>query len=409
MDGGPHNQTFGNYAFVRIWQNKTILMSIGVPLFTAFFLDFFRTPTFSHWSKLFLLLITCTGLSPMASFFMPFMGGLLGFSFWCSQGIRNGGSLKKFLMFFASYTYLLLISFYCLTNVNRAHLDYLGSLWFFPKTFEGQFKWVFYNFWSYPSIILVLFTILSVVVIKRSYRRFLIIWLILCVSLFLNPIVFPFVTQITTLNTYWRLFYLLPFPLVIGLPITFLDRVNKFRPGFAYMAFLGLLLVSIIGNLWPHQYATFGKVPFAFGQYKIDPNLESEVKKIVSVSTPGPMLAPDRYSEVIPMYSPDFPQVCVKRYALMAYSIQHGKIKETEAKFRAIDYITGSSKKGLRDVRLLIKKGLVNIVLDPKVTKRKDWRRFYPTLVRNGFRCVEKNKLFFVYVKNENGRIRSGK
>ena len=408
IDGAPH-RSFGNFAFVRIWQGKAILMSIVVPLFTAFSLDFFRTPTFSHWNRLFLLLVACAGLSCTASFFMPFLGVLLGFSWWCAQGTRNRGILKKLLTFFSSYAYFLLVVFYCLVNLERTSIDYIGFAGW-PETFEGQFKLVFVDFWSYPTIMMVVFTVLSVIVVERSYRRFLIAWIILCVILFLNPIVFPFVSsEATSLAIYWRLFYLLPFPLVIGLPMTFLDRANNLKPGFAYLVFSGLILVSIIGNLSPHKYATFGKIPFVLGQYKIDPKLESEVKKIISVSTPGSMLAPDKYSSIIPRYSPDFPQVSVRRFTLMTHSIEHGKIKEANIKFRAIDYISGSSKpgsskQGLEDVIFLIRKGLGNIVLDIKVTKQEDWPVFALHLAKNGFRCVEKNRLFLVYSKNEQHR-----
>ena len=250
IDGGSHH-SFGNFSFVRIWQGKAILMSIVVPLFTAFTLDYFRMPTFSRWSRLFLLLVTCTGLTSMAAFFMPFLGGLLGFSYCCAHGERWKGSLKKLFWYLSSYMYLLSASLYCYINMNETRMSYIGSWWWFPKTFYGQFKLVFIDSLSYPVIALVLFTILSIVAIERSYRTFLISWILLCVTLFLNPIVFPFVTKITTFNAYWRLFYLLPFPLVVGLPLIIFDRTNKLRPSVAYTVFLTLLTIGIVGNLWP--------------------------------------------------------------------------------------------------------------------------------------------------------------
>jgi hypothetical protein len=136
--------------------------------------------------------------------------------------------------------------------------------------------------------------------------------------------------------------------------------------------------------------------------------VETDVKKIISVSNSGPMLAPDRYSSRIPMYSPDFPQVCVRRYALKGFSIQHGKMREANIKFRAIDYITGWSKKGLGDVRFLIKRGLVTTVVDSKVIERSDWRRFAAILTKNGFECVEKNKRFLVYTRGKGGQSKKG-
>lgn len=402
LDGAPH-RSFGNYAFVRIWQNKAILMSVGVPLFTAFSLDFFRAPTFLHWSRLFLLLVACAGLSPMAPVFMPFMGFLLAFSWsWCAYETGNHQSVKRLLIYFTSYAYLLLVTLNCAIALNRTSLDHIGSLRrFFPTTFEGQFKLVFVDFLSYPSIMFVLFFILSVVIVEKSHRRFLTVWIISCVTLLLNPIVFPFVSKITTFNTYWRLFYLLPFPLMIGLPLIFLDRVDTLKPGLYYLAFFGLLLVSTLGNLVPHNYATFGKAPFAFGQYKIYPPYESDVKKIIAVSKPGPMLAPYLYSQMIPRYSPDFPQICVRDYTLMAFSMHFGKKEEANNKFRAMHYVAGKTRKGLREVQSLIRRGLVNVVLDTSVTRRKEWHRFSTFLARSGFECVEKNGRFLVYVRNE--------
>ena len=401
IDGATH-QSFGNYAFVRIWQGKTILMSIGVPLFIAFSLDFFHLPIFSNWCKLFLLLVACSGLSPMASFFMPFMGVLLGLSYWCTQGTKSQDILKKILLFFASYFYLLLVTFYCFINLDRDRLDYVGFQLFRFGTFEKQFNFVFVGFLSYPSIIFVLFTILTVIALDRSWRRFIIVWITTCIALFLNPIVSPYVTKITTFNGYWRLFYLLPFPLLIGLPMSFMERLKKIKPEIIYAVFLGLMLVALVGNLQPHKYATFRKVPFAFGHYKTPPLLELQVKKILSVSKPGPMLAPYKYASLIPMYSPDFPQVWIKKYALYGFSIKYGTKKDFDIKKKAFNYITGSSKKGIEEIQYLIRKGLVNIVLPTKITRRKGWNHFYSILTKNGFTCAERNKSFLVFVRNTN-------
>ena len=398
---GATIQSFGNYAFVRIWQNKALLMSIATPLFIAFFLDFYATPIFSKWCRLFFLLVACTGLSPTGTFFMPFMGVLLGFSCWFSQGMKIRDGLKKLFMLFMSYSYLLLITFICYINLNKDRLEFLGSATKIPEKFEGQFKMVFVDFLNFPSITFVICFILSLYCAERYFRRFLIIWTALCIALLLNPIVFPFIAKnITTFNTYWRLFYLLPFPLVVGLPMCFLDRMQNLKPELAYTVFVSLLLVGLIGNLMPHKFATFGKTPFDLGKYKIHKFLEPSFKKILSVSRPGPMLAPTIISYWIPTFSPDFPQVWIKQYALMGFSKKYGTQKEFQTKLKAYAYINGAPQ-GMKEVQDLMKQGLVNIVLKTRVTEGKNWPRFVSILARNGFECVEQNEHFLVYVRNE--------
>ena len=66
-------------------------------------------------------------------------------------------------------------------------------------------------------------------------------------------------------------------------------------------------------------------------------------------------------------------------------------MEKSKRQIRAIDYISGSSKQGLEDVMFLIRKGLGNIVLDIKVTKREDWPVFALHLAKNGFKYGEES------------------
>jgi hypothetical protein len=285
--------------------------------------------------------------------------------------------------------------------LDRDRLKYLGSATGIPETFADQFKIVFVDFLSFPSIMLVVCFVLSCYCAGRFARRLLIAWTTLCVILLLNPIVFPFVTEkITTFNTYWRLFYLLPFPLVVGLPMCFLERLKKIKPGLVYTVFFALILIALIGNLRPHKFATFGKTSFGLGKYKIHKILEPSLKKVLSVCRPGPMLAPTSFSYWIPLFSPDFPQVWIKQYALMGFALKYGTQKEFQTKLRAYAYINGAPQ-GINEVQKLMKQGLVNIILKTRVTEGKHWPRFVSILASNGFECVEQNEHFLAYVRNE--------
>ena len=344
--------------------------------------------------------VVCSaGLTSMTSYFMPFLGILLGCSCWFAQGIRSMRNLKKVILYYATFIYLALIVLYCYFNLDRTRMEFVGNQGW-PKTFAGQFKLVFIDNFSYPTIVLMIFTLLSIIIVKGKNRIFLLAWIILSLTLFLNPYVFRFVGyEATTLNNYWRLFFLFPFPLVIGLSMGLFDRVRKFRSAYAYFMFLGLFLMGLIGNIWPYKYATFNNIPFSPGQYKIDARLEAQVKKIIEVSTPGSMLSPYKYSSVIPRYSPDYPQVRVRKRGLLSFSLQPDRRREAQNKIVASDYVSGKSRVGQQFVMDLIKKGLLNIVVDIKVTKERNWRNIKIKLTNNGFKCVERNKHFHVYTK----------
>lgn len=402
LNGNPP-RSFGNFAFVRIWQGKAMVMSIVVPLFLTFTLDFFQRPLFSRWKRLCLLLVTTSGLSATASFFMPLLGIIGGGSYWLSQRGTIPDTGKKLVGFGLAYVYLIGVACYFLLNVNKDAITYLGmSGW--PTTFAGQFKLVFIGMWSYPSIMLVACVGAALFMAKTYDRRFIFMWLCLCFFLCLNPIVFPIVSRyVSSLNHYWRLFYLLPFPFVIGYPVALLVEHRWFTALKGYALFIALLLVGIGGNvLLPAPYAsvgTFRRPPLMWGQHKIYPQKESEVRQIIATSRRGPMLAPDRYSAFIPMYSPDLPQVSVRRYMLMYHAIARKNIPDAEMKFRAVDYVSGISSAGIQDVISLVDRGVKNIILDKRATTWDNWLELEICLKQMQFRLVEKNNRFLLYTK----------
>jgi hypothetical protein len=402
INGDPH-RSFGNFAFVRIWQGKAIVMSIVVPLFVTFILDFFQRPLFRCWKRLCLLLVTTSGLSAMSSFFMPLLGIIGGGSYYLSQRGDVPHKGKKLVGFGLAYFYLIGVACYFIFHVNKDAITYLGmSRW--PTTFAGQFKLIFIGIWSYPSFMLVAFAGATLLMAKTHDRRFIFIWICLCFILCLNPIMFPIVSRyVASLNNYWRLFYLLPFPFVVGFPFALLVEQRWFTAKKGYLLFITLLLVGIAGNvLLPANYAyigTFRRPPFIWGQHKIDPKLESEVQEIIMVSRAGPMLAPDRYSAIIPIYSPDLPQISVRRYMLMYHAIAHKNIPDAEMKFRAIDYVSANSPAGLQDVIFLVKLGVNNIIVDDRVTAWDNWSELEIFLKQMKFALVKKNDQILMYTK----------
>ncbi len=401
LNGSPH-RSFGNFAFVRIWQGKTMLMSIMSPLFIAFIIDFFRFPTLNHWLRLVMLMIAGSGLTAMSAFYLPFLG-IAGVSYWLTQKDK---SIKQLALFFSSYFYLVLVAVYFKSVVNKDAIAFHGQArW--PTDFVGQFKMVFIDIWSWPSFAFIFFSVLGLILAKPLERRFVLYWLFGTIALLLNPLVFPFISShITTLNNYWRLFYLLPFPFVVGFCLIALD--NKFslptKPAWIYSAFLGAICFTVLGNTYPNRYlmdyATYSKINFAFGDYKIYPELNSDVQQIIKTSQPGLMLAPYLYSATIPIYTSEIPQVSVRYYMISSLAAGFGEDKiEAKKKIKAIQYISGESADGLPETITIIGKDLATIIINPKTTAFSNWPILVETLKTNNFKLILQTSRFLLYAK----------
>ncbi len=399
LNGSPH-RSFGNFAFVRIWQGKTMLMAILTPLFIAFSIDFFRTSTVVNWLRLFIIAVAASGLTAMSAFYLPLLG-IVGISYWLTLEKR---SLKNLIWFFSSYAYLIIIALYFKSVVNKAALAYHGEAGW-PTTFTGQFKMVFINYLSFPSLIFIFFTALSLILAKKPERYFLGFWLLGALAL-LNPLVFPFLgNHVTSLNNYWRLFYLLPIPFVIGFPVIGLEHKIPEKPVWGASLFMIVMLIGVLGNTYPNRYlynyGTFAKINYDIGKYKISPELNDDVQQIIAASTPGVMLSPYVYSSLIPVYSSELPQVSVRDYMLMSLEAGYRENVQAKQKIMAVEYISGNSPSGLTETLSLLDKGLTNLVIDPKAINNVDWDVLEDELFKNNFKLAAQNKRFLLYAREE--------
>ena len=400
INGSPH-RSFGNFAFVRIWQGKTMLMSILTPYFIGLAIDFFRASTLANWLRLTALMISASGITAMAAFYMPFLS-IAGVSYWLTQEKR---SFKQLAWFFSSYFYLVLIALYFKSVVNKEAIRFHGEDGW-PTSFIGQFKLVFIDYLSWPSFAFIIFVALSLILAKKPERRFITYWLAGMIGLFLNPLVFPFLADhFTSFNNYWRLFYLLPFPFAVGFTLVALQDKLPAKPVWSGLAFSGLMLFAVLANTYPNRYsynyATFAKVNYSFGAYKIFPELHADVAKIIEAAKPGITLAPLTYSSLIPMYTTALPQVAVRYYMLKSLEAGYGRSVAGTEKIRAFKYVSGESTDGLQDAAdLLAKKELVNVIVSAKTTAFDNWRAMAESLAKNGFKPVFQNSRFLLFSRD---------
>lgn len=362
VDGVSHNG-FGNYAFVRIWHGKVLLLALAIPLFTAFAIDWLERPRRRAWLRLFLAAVCANGLTSTALFLLPLLAMALGAGHLATRG-PSRRSLLEIAGLGAALVHGVGIGLLLRLTTNPADYRYLGFEVGFPESFLGQLKMVFP---FAPPLGIAAFAVslpACLVLLCSARRRFLLGWLVGIVVLALNPVVMPLLVEhLSTWNAYWRIFYALPFPLVLGAATALLAarwRLSS-RASLAIAALLALGAAA--ANTLAPGPTTFGGLRFAPGSYKLRPGILEELREIASHAAPGPMLAPYDVSSTLPLLSPAFPQTSVERYFLEHFARLQGRPEDAASRHRAALYAGGRSPTGLADVQRWVEAGLRNVVV----------------------------------------------
>ena len=354
---GTTTRSVGNTAFVRIWQGKILLMSIFVPYYASRVLEWFERPTATRWIDLFTLNVCAAGLSGTSMVYLPFLALFLGVGALAAGGLRRQ-TWMRLTGFYASLAYSMSLAVFLWIRTRKEDYTLIGFEKF-PGTFRGQFEMVFGEGLSLPFWILLLTTVSALVLTRASKRRFLAGWAVAALVLALNPIAMPAVTKLTTNNTYWRLFSAYPFPLVIGLTFAALPVSGK----LSLSATIALLAGALGVNAARPSWTPLGPLDLAWGQNKIEPQLEREVREILGSSLEGAMIAPQEISTLVPMLSSKVPQVCVRPWLLLHFGIQGGQQELAESRRNAWMFLSGMRPTGYQDFVALLSLELPNVVL----------------------------------------------
>ncbi len=397
---GITRRSYGFFLFVRLRHGKVFLMSVLIPLFIAYSRDWFSRPSWRHATMLVLVSLAGAASSDSTLFMMPMLAVFLATGCLFSEGISKA-VLKKLVGYFTSMIFLYIIGVYLLATMDRSAMDYIGFETFGEGTdFAAHFRFVFAQ-WPHPFFALYLLAtgVTWLGLDKKSDRRFLLGWSVAAVVI-LNPLLFGFITtNLTTSNAYWRLFYLLPFRVTIGLaPAVLLARATWFRTPIAIGAMIAFLSLAFVGHQidFLHKIVVFQRVPMSISGYKIRETVRSDVELMITRAMPGAMVAPRLYSAVVPLYTHEFPQVSVRGYLLSHSAIAHGQPKLADSRLLAIDYLSGEEA-GVQDLKLLLaNEGLKNVVASSSCANRPQFQRL---MKKHAFTRVLKETRFSLFVR----------
>jgi hypothetical protein len=329
---GEKHDSYGNLAFNRIFQGKIVLYNIGVPVFTAFTLDFFQSPSVRRWVYLLVTSVAVIGLSSSATFMIP----LLSIVLLIACCLRYIAGVKNRLRY--GFWYLIALIYPALYAVSimlfSPKIDPDRIVNAEPVTFLGHAKIIFgpamLVFWVVGSI-------LALLLIRKNDRRFLLTWIIMAIVCYLNPVVSPILMKyVTTTVAYWRLFFIYPFPLVIGLcGAGFALLLEKSKPKWRHLILTGVISLLILAHLPSNSPSIFRLKPDVYvttiGMPKYKMWTLAEGREVLLLKPPsGVMLSMPAVAYSLPSLSSQYKQMFVRLESLLLLNDAHHRMRASQ-------------------------------------------------------------------------------
>lgn len=343
---GEAHRAPGNFLFTRMYQGKTVVLSLGLAMFVLFLIDFWRFGSVRSWLMSACGAAACTGGSLSAVFMIPVLASLVA----CSYCVASPSSRWKPLrVASASATSLYPVGWgLVLLNMNELRVGLSSPVnQAFPRGFWEQAALV-----SSPTnpVTAVVFMIglAGMAWARPRERAFVCWWSCLVFALVLNPVVANlWIRYVTTPNAYWRLFYTLPLWLGIALTIhTALSRARS-RSRLLASALVVVTTALLIGvHAWPASTSMLNyRTEIGAPNLKTSEFLMTEGSRIIDVAPAGSMLAPPGFSGMIPLLTSRSPQVCVREDGVRLWLSSRGRSVEAERRIGASRFVGGDTER----------------------------------------------------------------
>jgi hypothetical protein len=303
---GETERTFGNFSIARAFQGKILFFAAGLPIWLYLSLRFFALRRFDTWFALLATGLCLVATTNSAMVLLPLFAGVIFVSYICCENaILTRRNVELGFAYVSALVPVALLAWEFRTIAERS----LGTRSLisagFPLTFGGQLDFFIND--RYPLTPILFCAGLSTTLLYSAYRRFFAIWVVLMFVVFLNPLTFGFILKTITPETiYWRLFYLLPFPIIVASAFFTIPKVGS-KSAIAIGAVLATFSVAAIWGptsvIRRQNDATLG-----WPGFKIEEPTLSAIKEIARTVPTGSMFAPVDIASNMLIYSSKYPQ-----------------------------------------------------------------------------------------------------
>jgi hypothetical protein len=339
---GDTPRTFGSHSLAHPFQGIIVVLAIVLPLFASYTLDYFANPGARSWIGIFLLATAGVGASASAVFLLPALGLTLAAAHLIA-GPERFQVLRRLPAYLAGMAYLFLygsfIWIHGATDLDAGSPANYG----WPQDFVGHLQFHINPAMPTTAIAWVVTTLLAILLLRGHPKRLLAAWIVSAFALFLNPLVAPFIIRFATSpNAYWRMFYILPFPLTIGIAGSALHSRLGRVPAIVrqLIVVVSCALLAAANLVLTEASIVAGReVELGLTRYKLPSALVQAAQDVIAIAPHGPMLAPSLLGGTVVLLDSDYPQVRIKKDPLRAWLYARGEIEDAEARIKASDFL----------------------------------------------------------------------
>lgn len=303
---GETHRTYGNLSIARAFHGKFVLFYLGFYSWVYFSIKYFNEKKLRQIFHLSIVSIALTTLTTTTFIYVPFLSLAVYFAFFLSRGeLFSRSALKVGTGYFIALlpTAILALNFRQEAQKVMPAGSSINSG--FSADFFDQIGYLINTNFPFTPFIFVASLVFAC--LFSPHRKFFILWTLIPFVLLLNPVVSSFIIRhITTENAYWRMFYLLPFPLISA--IAFCSLAHKVREFKIIVSSTFLLLGGLIFVSPSSVFRLENGAKFDFLSYKIHEPIRSYVNEFAKSMAPGSVFAPLEVSSNLVIYTSKFPQ-----------------------------------------------------------------------------------------------------
>lgn len=297
---GDADRTFGNFAFIRFFQGKTVLIHIYIPLLVFQTWQCLREWTWSRFCFLLMLSIGSVGISVNGVILAPLtvMLSAGGYFFCCPNKLLRP---DKIFIVFSACLYPLIVAVIIKLNPGGEMVAHFGRDWVENLPDSRRIFGIVLgnNALNYKSAAaMACFVIFPCFLRNRKYATIAACFMLISLAIVFLP-GYPFhrlLARYASSNMIWRLTWIIPVPLFIGLGVGSLFTFPAKR--WAGICAIGVLLIFAIS---PGRWTTAqeNRVHFAIQNHKFNPELFNHVKKMNAVMDKQGLIFAPEYIAVI--------------------------------------------------------------------------------------------------------------
>jgi hypothetical protein len=213
LEGNLH-RSFGNVALVRLWQGKTILWTLFLPLTLLAALRFLQRPSIRRFSMVAMAGICAAGLSNSGVFLVPALLFCVSLAYVVAFGLARARLVRAIVLNVAGF-YCVGLAVAVASGIIPRPMDETVWTAAWPASWRENLGLVLGDSSLLRDALILV--ALPLAMLRRPLGRLpALLTLALCLT-FANQLLGPWWMEVLKPGSYWRLAYLFPLPLCAGL------------------------------------------------------------------------------------------------------------------------------------------------------------------------------------------------